>query len=361
MKNKFGGLKQNILTALCCMIIFISGCSFIGSDKGTQPAVKAPVPLEAPKQTAEAYDFQNGNQFVVKIGYSTDRSDPRGVAVQRFKEIVESKTNGDILIEVHPDGQLGSDGELISEIVNGNADMTLSSAGNFAGYVMRMGISAMPFQFDNFEDAWNFMDSDLQKNINKELEEYNLYVLGYFDNGFRCITTSEKVGPIESVKDLEGINIRTSDNAIVMETMSRLGANPKVLAFSKLYKALEEGSFDAQENPIPIIYNSGFYKVQKYLAVTNHSYDAMPLVIRKDLWEMLLPSEQEIFLEATREAQIINRNLIKTQTEEYVSKLEDSGMIITYPNLEEFQSATNGVYDYFTPAFGKELIAKVKN
>jgi tripartite ATP-independent transporter DctP family solute receptor len=236
----------------------------------------------------------------------------------------------------------------------------MSSAGNFAAYAMRMGISAMPFLFDNFEQAWAFMDGETQREISDDLLEYNVYVLGYFDNGFRCITTSERTGAINSVDDIKGLTIRTPENAVVMETMSQLGANPKVLAFSKLYEALQSGSFDAQENPIPIIYNSGFYKVQKYMAVTNHSYDAMPFVIRKDLWDMLMTSEQNILKNAALEAQNLNRSLVKAQTEEYISKLKDNGMIITYPNLNEFKYATSGVYDYFRPVFGDELISKVK-
>ena len=108
------------------------------------------------------------------------------------------------------------------------------------------------------------------------------------------MTTSENIGAIEKVSDMEGLNIRTPENQIVMETMSSLKANPKSYPFAELKDALADGTFDAQENPIPVIYNNKLYEVQKYLSVTNHSYDAMPLTIRSDIWNSLSDEYRQI-------------------------------------------------------------------
>ena len=145
-----------------------------------------------------------------------------------------------------------------------------------------------------------------------------------------------------------------------METMSELGANPKSYPFGELVDALKTGKFDAQENPIPVIYNSQLYKVQKYLAVTNHSYDAMPFVIRKDIWDNLSEEEQRILKEAAVKAQDENRKMIKEQTTEYVEKLQNEGMIITYPDLERFKEHTEGVSDVFSTVYGEKLLTDVK-
>ena len=204
------------------------------------------------------------------------------------------------------------------------------------------------------------MDSDIVKDLNQELTSYNIHVLANFDNGFRCVTSSKEYGPIEKVKDMKGMIIRTPDNQIVMETMSRLGAKPQILDFTKLTEALKKGEFDGQENPITIIYNQQLYKVQKNLAITNHSYDAMPFVIREDLWSTLTEEEQEILLDAAKQAQKLNRELIQEQTLEYISLLKEKGMNITYPDLEEFKKATESVLDYFIPSYGQELIDHVK-
>gem|GEM_PF-186841 len=298
--------------------------------------------------------------LTIRVGYSTNEDDPRGVAIAQLKKQVESKTGGNILIEVYPNGELGSDAKLISSMISKDVDMTVSSAGNYAAYATKIGVSALPFLFEDFESAWEFIDSDVMKAIAPDLEQYNMHVLAYFDNGFRCVTTSDKVGAVKSVSDMEGLNIRTPDNQIVMESMSELGANPRSYPFAELKAALTDGTFDAQENPIPVIYNNKLYEEQKYLSITNHSYDAMPLTIRNDIWQALDPNYQKIIEDAAVEAQELNRGLVKNQTEDFVSKLEDEGMIITYPNLAEFKEATAGVLDVFYYVYGEDLINQIK-
>lgn len=294
----------------------------------------------------------------ISLGFSTNLEDPRGVASLLFKDEVEKNSNGRIRIIVCPDGELGGDGELIEGVINGKVDMTVSSAGNFAVYATKLGISAMPFLFSDFDDAWAFMDGELVAEVNKTLEEFGIVVLSHYDNGFRCVTTTGRA--VKSVDDMRGLNIRTPPNQIVMETMSALGATPRPYAFNELKAALRDGLFDSQENPIPIIYNSRLYEEQKYLAITNHSYDAMPLVIRKDLWDMFSPEDKEIILAAAKKAQDLDRKLVKEQTESYVAKLRDEGMTITTPDLKAFQKATDGVIGVFTDVYGEELLEKLR-
>ena len=236
--------------------------------------------------------------------------------------------------------------------------MTVSSAGNFAVYATKLGISALPFLFSDFNHAWKFMDSDMVKDVNKSLEEFGIVVLSHYDNGFRCVTTTNR--PVKKAADMKGLNIRTPPNQIVMETMSALGANPKPYAFTELKKALKDGLFDSQENPIPIIYNNKLFNEQKYLSVTNHSYDAMPLVIRKELWDMFNEKDQKIILDAAIKAQNLDRQLVKEQTESYVAKLKEAGMNINNPDLSEFAAATSGVMDVFTTIYGEELLTNLR-
>lgn len=302
---------------------------------------------------------KNG-KIVLKAGFSTAESDPRVIATELFKEEVESATDGRITIDIYSNGDLGSDAELISGVIGGEVDITASSAGNFATYANNVGISAFPFLFSTFEEAWEFVDGDIEAKAEKELADYNVKVLGHFDNGFRCVTTSKKAGAINKVSDMENLVIRVPENQIVMQTMLSLGAQPKVLEFTQLYDALKDGEFDAQENPIPVIYNNKLYEVQENLAITNHSYDVMPFVIRKDIWDSLSKDDQKILKKAALKAQEKNRELIKTQTEEYVQKLQDEGMQITYPDLNKFKKASSSVFDTLGKSYDLELLNAVR-
>lgn len=339
----------------CGMIISLTACtdtansSEIGQTSETEIGVTS------------APDNTTSESITLRIGFSTKKSDPRVQVSETFKAMVEEQTQGRIAVELYADGELGSDAELIKGVINGEVDMTVSSAGNFADYVPKVGASALPFLFSSFEEAWEFVDGETERQIEEELTEYNIKALAHFDNGFRCVTTSESAGPINSVSDMAGIKIRTPQNQMVMETLSALGAYPYVMDFTKLYDALKNGEFDAQENPVPIIYNSRLYEVQSCLAVTNHSYDMMLFVIRNDIWESLTAQEQQILQSAALEAQKQDRELIQTQTMQYIDMLKEKGMTITYPDLDEFREATVGVYDYFAESYGEELMEQLKN
>ena len=339
----------------CGMIISLTACTDTANSSETGQTSETEIGVTS------APDNTTSESITLRIGFSTKKSDPRVQVSETFKAMVEEQTQGRIAVELYADGELGSDAELIKGVINGEVDMTVSSAGNFADYVPKVGASALPFLFSSFEEAWEFVDGETERQIEEELTEYNIKALAHFDNGFRCVTTSESAGPINSVSDMAGIKIRTPQNQMVMETLSALGAYPYVMDFTKLYDALKNGEFDAQENPVPIIYNSRLYEVQSCLAVTNHSYDMMLFVIRNDIWESLTAQEQQILQSAALEAQKQDRELIQTQTMQYIDMLKEKGMTITYPDLDEFREATVGVYDYFAESYGEELMEQLKN
>ncbi len=333
--------KHSTILTAAAMVILLTGCQSSSNSTSSQP-VNPPIAISYP--------------LTLQVGYSTGEDDPRGAGIKIFQELVEEKTNGDILIEAHPSGELGSDTELIDKMTTGDVDMTVSSAGNYAKYAPRIGVSALPFLFKDFESAWEFVDSPVMQDLNKDLESSNIHVLSYFDNGFRCVTTSESIGAINTVQDMKDLHIRTPENQIVIETMKALNANPESYPFAELKAALADGTFDAQENPIPVIYNNQLYEVQKYLSVTNHSYDAMPFTIRQDIWDSLKPEYQEILETAAEVAGKQNRILIQNETKDMVDKLEKEGMEIVYPDLTQFQEATKDVKDVFSDVYGKDVL-----
>ena len=237
------------------------------SNPGSSAGTTTPDPGPAP----------SGDSITLKLGFSTNEEDPRALGAKQFKEDVESKTNGAVTVELYPSGQLGGDADLINSIAldSGTVDIIITDASNFATYEPKMGISALPFQFADFEEAWAFMDSDIEAEAEAGLIPQNMRVLAHYCNGFRCVTNSK--GPVNSPADMKGMLIRTPENPVIMATMTAMGANPQPLAFNELYQALEQGTYDAQENPIPVIYNNNLYEVQAYLSVTNHIYSGMKI------------------------------------------------------------------------------------
>lgn len=295
------------------------------------------------------------SSVTLKLGFSTNEEDPRALGAKQFKEEVESKTNGAVTVELYPSGQLGGDADLINSIAldSGTVDIIITDASNFATYEPKMGISALPFQFSDFDEAWAFMDSDVEAAAEEGLLSQNMRVLAHYCNGFRCVTNSK--GPIETPDDMKGLLIRTPENPVIMATMTALGANPQPLSFSELYQALQQKTYDAQENPIPVIYNNNLYEVQEYLSVTNHIYSGMCFTIAESSWNKLSADQQAIVEAAAKASADYDRQLNKEQTESLVSSLEEKGMKINTPELAPFAEATTSVLTDNASTYGDLL------
>ena len=326
------------LTALLLTSALVLSLAACGGGSNT-PASSAPegsAPAETENTTPDA-------TLTLKIGVSTNDEDPRNIAAQQFADEIAEKTGGALTAQVYPAGQLGGDADLINSMAldSGTVDIIITDASNFATYDPKMGISALPFQFADFEEAWAFMDSEVEAEAEAGLLDFNMRVLAHYCNGFRCVTNNK--GPIETPDDMKGMLIRTPENPVIMATMTALGANPQPLAFSELYQALNQGTYDAQENPIPVIYNNQLYEVQDYLSVTNHIYSGMCFTIAESTWNKLSAEQQEIVSAAALASAEYDRELNKTQSDELVATLEESGMQINYPDLQPFADATASV------------------
>ena len=301
----------------------------------------------------------SGSAVTLKLGFSTNEEDPRAKGAKQFAEEGAEKTGGAVEVQLYPSGQLGGDADLINSIAldSGTVDIIITDASNFATYDAKMGISALPFQFETFDDAWAFMDSDIEAAAEEGLLSQNMRVLAHYCNGFRCVTNSK--GPINTPADMNGLLIRTPENPVIMATMTALGANPQPLSFSELYQALQQKTYDAQENPIPVIYNNNLYEVQEYLSITNHIYSGMCFTIAESSWNKLSADQQQIVSDAAKASADYDRELNEQQTNDLVSALEEKGMKINSPELAPFAAATEKVLTDNADTYG-DLLDQLK-
>jgi len=342
------------------MAFGLTACGGSSSSTPAETKAAAEAAEEAGAEEKEAGAAAEGASIELKIGVSTAETDPRNIAAQQFADEIAEKTGGAVTAKVFPSGQLGGDADLINSMAldSGTVDIIITDASNFATYEPKMGISALPFQFEDFDAAWAFMDSEIEAAAEAPLLDQNMRVLAHYCNGFRCVTNSKKA--IESPADMNAMLIRTPENPVIMATMTALGANPQPLSFSELYQALQQGTYDAQENPIPVIYNNKLYEVQQYLSVTNHIYSGMCFTMAESTWQKLSAEQQAIVEEAAKTSAEADRALNKEQTESLVSELEAAGMKINNPELAPFAEATESVLTDNADTYG-ELLDQLKS
>jgi len=296
----------------------------------------------------------------MKVAYVVPEAQSTHIAaVQFFKPYVEKHSKGQIIVELYPNGQLGGDRQAIEAVSLGTIHMTIPAVAVLSGFEPRFQVFDLPFLFNDKKEVYKALDGPLGNKLNALLPPLGLRNLAYAENGFRMITNNR--GPIKKPSDLAGLKIRTMENPIHMATFRALGANPTPMSFGELYTALQQKTVDAQENPIPLIYTSKFYEVQKYCSLSRHVYAATALLVN-DKWFNSLPKDlQKVLQDAAIIYRTEQRKLSDKQDSEMLEALKKNGMKvndITPADKKAFVSATAGVYSEFakTVKGGQELI-----
>ena len=327
------------------LVVSLAGCS--GGQKAS-----------GENQSAGGAD--QGKTYVIKFGHGSAESNARHKAALKFKEIVESKTDGKVKVEVYPNEVLGSEREMLESVQLNNIQMTAGGTGIFAGFYPKIGVIELPYMFDTFEQAWKTLDGQLGQELAQPFQEKGIRILAYWENGFRQVTNN--VRPINKPEDLKGIKIRTPEIPVSISIFKALGANPTPMPFGELYMALQQKTVDGQENPLTNIYASKFYEVQKYLSLIKHQYSPLPLAISEEFWKTLPGEYQQIIQEAANEARDYHRSLAKQDDEQLVNELKNKGMEVNTPaDLGPFREAVQSVYKEFESTYGADLIKQLQD
>ncbi len=259
----------------------------------------------------------------------------------KFKELVESRTNGMITIDIFSGGQLGADREIQEGIELGTIDMGVSSSpvSSINDYAKLLDA---PYLFVNREHVTEVLDGDLGKRISAPLDKKNIKQLAFWENGFRQITNNKR--PIVVPSDLSGLKLRTPENAVRLETFKTFGANPTPMSFKEVFGALQQGVIDGQENPLAVINQGSLFEVQTYLSISNHVYSAAHFLMNKEKFDALSQDMQNILLEAAVETAKYTRSVGKDQDKTLIGKLQGDGMEVNEVDTSAFVDAGKSVW-----------------
>ena len=170
-------------------------------------------------------------------------------------------------------------------------------------------------------------------------------------NGFRQVTTSTR--PIVTVRDLEGLRIRTPASPIWLDLFRALGAAPTPINASEMYTALQTHIVDAQENPFTILLTYRLYEVQKYISVTNHMWSNFWLTANADAFRALAPDLQKILRDACNRMALLNRREMQLSNDSLAEKLARLGMKVNRVDTGPFRAKLPEFYAN-TAKFGEE-------
>jgi tripartite ATP-independent transporter DctP family solute receptor len=298
-------------------------------------------------------------QTTLRFANTLAPGDTHNVAARQMAENLKNKTGGKLAMSVHPAGSLGNDGAILDGVRLGSIEMGLTGNPFFTQLAPRLNVMDLPFLFRDIEHAHKVMDGPIGAELLKDLEKHGMKGLAFWEIGFRHVTNSKR--PIRTPEDLKGIKIRTTPNKAHMEAFRLLGANPAPMAFSELYLALQNGTVDAQENPVNNIHDNRMYEVQKHMSFTRHAYTASIIAMNLDRFKALPPDQQQAILDAAREAALYQRKVNAEMEGGNLGRIKAAGVeVIENIDTEPFRKlVAEKVMKTYTDQFGTEIVQRI--
>src|SRR6195256_2973584 len=239
-------------------------------------------------------------QTKLKWAHVYEISEPYHTQALWAADEIKKRTNGKYQIDVFPASQLGNENQINEGLGRVTVDMIYTGA-SFAGAIHKpIAITGAPFVLRDFDHWKAYRDSKLFRDIAKGYEDktrHKVIALTYY--GQRMVTANKAINKPE---DMKGMKLRVPPAPLFLMFTKSVGANATPIAFAEVYLALQQGTVDGQENPLPTIMAKKFYEVQSHIILTGHITECLVSVVGNHVWSKLTPDEQKIFADVLKEA-----------------------------------------------------------
>lgn len=279
-------------------------------------------------------------------------------AAERFKQLLESGSNGTLMLTIHPESELGDAAAVLQEVQLGTIDIAVAPNPDLARLEPALGMLDLPFLFASPEHAWRALDGEVGRNILDSLENQELKGLGFWEVGFEDLGSA--AGPIRAPADLAGLKIGVLDSPAHIKAFTALDARPRALDAAARREALWAGSLDGAETPARQLWQTGLYKLQDHLSLTRHAYTAAPLVMNLDRFNGLPLDARTLLLEAALAAAHEQRALNARLGTDALVELREAGVtVIEDPDLDAFRGALAPVSAAFAAVNGHAVLEQI--
>jgi tripartite ATP-independent transporter DctP family solute receptor len=317
--------------------LFGAAVLWLGAGELGRPAVAATGPI-----------------FNYRMGLVVTRHALGGELATTFIEKAKEKSNGRIVIELFDGAKLGSELDMSSGVRLGTLDMALLGSGHIATIEPSFSLTELPFIWRSPEKQHTVLDGPIGQRMMSFLEPKGIKPLVFGEWGPRDVLARTRV--INSIDDVKGLKIRVIENPLYIATWRAFGASPTPMAWPEVYLGLQQGTIDAVcTNPFGMT-DSKLHEVARHLAVTEHIYTAIVLIMNVKKWQGLPPDLQQILLEAAREGQKANRGRAVKENENAREIMRKAGVQVTRPDREPFRAKVEAVYKRFSAQVGPDIL-----
>lgn len=271
-----------------------------------------------------------------------------------FKELVEKASNGQILVDYYPAGQLGSEREMLEATKTGAQQITQTTPGTLATLYPKAGSLELPYLFRDRDHYYKSMDLAMSLLGDDMAAKTGLRVVSWRERAPRHLTTNF---PVTKLEDIKGLKIRVPEVPVRVAFWKALGANPIPLPMNEVYTALATGVIHAQENPLDTIYAFKLYEQQKYITLTEHMREISLIVMNEQTWKSLSSAQKKIITDAAKKSAEMANKEVHQAEEDLYKKLQELGVKINTIDKEPFMEKARTIWAQFGD---KEIYEKIE-
>ncbi|NLY41950.1 MAG: TRAP transporter substrate-binding protein [Desulfovibrionales bacterium] len=302
--------------------------------------------------------------ITLRIGHPMAPGNNVTVGLEKFKELVEAKSNKQIRIQIFGSAQLGSDRVTTEAAQAGTLDMSSCSTPNMASFskaymALDLPYITSPLYQQNLYKALD--EGELGQELEKISNDIGLTTVMFSQFGYRNFVSTKQ--PLKTVSDLTGLKVRTTDSPVEVEVAKALGMNPAPVAWGEVYTALQQGTVDAEGNTFSLLNDAKHTEVLKYAMDSNHNYSMHILLMNKKKFDSLSPEHQAIIREAAKEAVTWQREVSEELEKKAWDAFKEKGIEITILSDEDrakLVELTAPVCDEFARQIPANLLELIK-
>lgn len=316
------------ILAVLLVFLFVPGVFAGGSQEGAEPE-------EEP--------------MVLSFGHTTADTHPYTTGARKLAELVAEKTDGKLVIEVFPAGQLGGERDITEGLQAGTVDMMVNSLGVAATFIPAINLFNLPFIFTSVEHYNEVVHGEIGERILATAEDHGLIGLAFTAPVFRVPMNA--VRPINTPADFRGLKMRLMEVPLHIDTYSALGATPVPLAFGELYTALQLGTVDGNENALATLYTQRFYEVQDYISILPVVSNGAVYLMSQITWNKLPQSYKDAITSSIPEAvEALDNHYLELEEGGLAAMIDEGIAVNTPPSFDPFVAAVQPIYDEYLAA-----------
>lgn len=295
-------------------------------------------------------------QTVIKLGWPTSdtETDPYAIMARTFADELEKAAPGKYKVQFYGNHQLGDETQMLQGLQLGTLEVGVFTSTYVGNIAPAFQLNDLPFMYADYDTANTVLDGEVGQAILGTLDSKGMTGLTFGQGGFRNVINNTR--PINTPDDLAGIRLRVQPSDLFLDTFRALGANPVPMTWSDVFTAVQQGTVDGLEIPLPVIYANKYPEVTKYLSLTKHTYNAIALIGSKQFIGRMSDEDRQVMMDAAKAAAARQRETMTGIEADIVDKIKEAGMEVNdVPDLAPFRERVTDIYESYRDTIGPEI------